>query len=46
VEYLVVVSFLAVAMGLATALLYRAIHAQTGRLVEDLGDHLEDGRAQ
>ena len=46
VEYLLAISFLAVAMSLAVAGLYRVIQTQTGRLVDDLGDHLEDGPAQ
>jgi hypothetical protein len=46
VEYMLTIAFLAVAMSLAMAGVYRAVQGQTGRLVDDLGDHLEDGPAQ
>jgi biopolymer transport protein ExbB/TolQ len=40
------IAFLAVALGLAVAGLFRAMSQQTESLVEDLADDLEDGRAQ
>lgn len=46
VEYMLAIAFLAVALGLAVAGLFRAMSRQTESLVDDLADDLEDGRAQ
>jgi hypothetical protein len=45
-EYLVVVAFIAVALGLAMAGLYRGIHTQTGRLVGGMARELTSGGTQ
>ena len=46
VEYMLAIAFLAVALGLAVAGLFRAMSRQTESLVDYLADDLEDGRAQ
>ncbi len=45
-EYLVVVAFIAVALGLAMASLYRGMHTQTGRLVGGMARELTSGGTQ
>ncbi len=45
-EYLVVIAFIAVALGLAMAGLYRGIHTQTSRLVGGMARELTSGGTQ
>ncbi len=45
-EYLVVLAFLAVALGLAMAGVYRGIHTQTSRLVGGMARELTSGGTQ